>query len=239
MSNLLRVPTSVWTIGLALFFSVFMTDCHVASPSKVESPVEVVSLSEPEPKAENKLTARIFIDDKFSPIERSLVEEGLSEWERATNGAIRFIVMDREEWNSDQPVLNIPQPDPETHFTICSKDIYIIRAFSKDALVKSIEDEIKESSGKAEFNLAGFANPSCKMKFFLIVADTIGSADHFVAVTIHEMGHLLGMQHLQIADETAMFPSLDHGTSCLTALDMGQFSKIWKVNSKLLRPCKV
>jgi hypothetical protein len=175
------------------------------------------------------LKSVVHIDKKFSGIERDKIREGLREWERATNGIVKFVI--KNDWNSEDEI-ELPVPD-ENGTVKCTRDMYIVRALSTDAVVKGIEEEI-------ESTIAGYANPTCRLKFVLIVADKIDNAEKYLAVTIHEMGHMLGLQHMAIPNETSMFPGLPKSTACVTELDLKQFCAIgWKCDPAELSPCKL
>ncbi len=184
----------------------------IDEPNQSIAPVEV--------KAPTKLVAKVFIDDKFSQTERLLVEDGVQEWERATN----------------EELIYIPQIDPVTHIVHCTKDIYVARVFSQDKIVLDTQRAIKEYDG-SEVELAGYATPTCAKKYFFIVADEIDTDESFIDVTMHEMGHILGMQHTKQENMTVMYPSLDKSAQCLTHLDMVQFTEIWHADIALMRPC--
>lgn len=217
-------------VCIAVFLAVTVTNCNL-----VQKQARTVSVVE-SPSPDNKLIAKVFIDDKFSGLERESITEGVKEWERATDGTVRFNILPRGTWNVNDRLLTVPKPDSATHITHCSKDIYIVRAFSKDKLVTSIESAIKEQTGE-KIVLAGYTNSSCQVKWILIVADRIETEDVYVEVTVHEMGHMLGLRHVTLQEMTCMYPSLEYSTKCVTQLDTEQFCNIWKCDPEKMIPC--
>lgn len=184
---------------------------------------------------DNSLVLNAVIDDKFSGPERELVKKGLEEWERATSGTVRFLFAPQGSWNSNDPIL-APAADPSTGIIRCSNDVYVVRSFHTDKAIVDVETAIKEETKKT-ITIAGYAHPACRAKYFFIVADRVDNPDRYITLTIHEMGHILGLKHVEIQQMTVMYPGLPNDSSCVSLIDIVQFCQLWKCDVKEMHPC--
>ena len=175
--------------------------------------------------------SRIFIDNEFSGLETNVIIGGFAEWVRATNGLIDFHVQPKGTWEFGDglPDGNLSELKSSSD-KVCSKDIYVVRLSSKSAVIRMIE---KNTSTE----LAGYAHPGCDVKFILLVADRLRSELDFRTATIHEIGHMLGLQHFAVPGITVMYPNLGGARACVTPTDLVALCSLWRCKPEKLSPC--
>lgn len=118
------------------------------------------------------------IDSYFSPKEKALIIESFIRWQDASHGLILFHL-----GNFSINSLIRHDDDSNTWFAM-----NVIRAMSNDSVIKRAEKEL----GK---NINGLAITGKDASAALLVMDKLPSKKEFIGVTMHEIGHLLGLGH--------------------------------------------
>lgn len=152
-----------------------------------------------------------YIDENFTPQQRYGILLGLHEWVRATNGMIT--IEDRYGWTADEDMRDIPSPN-RTGLKRCTSTIHIAHAYHDFPTVK----EVEERKGPID----GLSYGDCDVKFMILVMDRISTHAELMQTTMHEMGHLLGLDHTNVPWQSVMYESDEKPAMCVTKLDLAQ-----------------
>lgn len=168
----------------------------------------------------------LHVDDGFKPEDRAIIIDAFKEWERVTNGVVRFDVSS-EPWNSDTGYVEEPEDGK------CTYVAYVYKTTSKGAVVRRIEN------GEEGVHVLGYTSSSCEGRRVAFVMDRLsGKSKTLRSVAIHEAGHLVGLDHIPVPKESIMFPSMNKAASCITELDAKQFCMIHDCDWRDVKACK-
>lgn len=128
----------------------------------------------------------VYFDPAFPAHEQELLRRSLSIWSNATEGYLRWTIRPWPEnyWEADLR-------EPEELEGECSNHLLIFRQHSDDEVVFNIETRI----GRA---ISGYANGTkrpCGTESILLVSDRLVTPLEYKQITMHEIGHILGMHH--------------------------------------------
>lgn len=167
----------------------------------------------------------IVIDSRFSGPEVALIGKSLREWEESSGGVIKFEVRAKKvDINQEISVEDVKHDEDG-----CSNLTVIVRGTSQDPFVRKIEKAIHSKIG-------GYTDKHCEMSAVIIVSDRMDNATEFKEVMTHEIGHLIGLMHIPVPEESVMFPGMDHSTPCITQLDLKELCMIYECDAKKLKP---
>lgn len=173
----------------------------------------------------------LHVDDRFTQAERAVVIDTFAEWERDTHGVVRFVVSPTK-WDSSKDEAEYSVDDENG----CTVDVFVASITSKH---KSIRDFERREGSKG--NTLGYTIHQCDVKFVAFVMDRINSykdTQLLRNVGVHEAGHLVGLAHIPVPEESIMFPSMDHAAKCPTELDMKQFCLLHGCDWHDMKSCK-
>ena len=204
-----------------LFAMAFVTSACAAAPKPV-SPAKV--------EAPDPTSYLLHVDDRFNPADRALVVDAFMEWERDTRGVVKFNVSKRK-WDSSKQA--IPEPNVK-----CTYEVYVVHRSSKDNSVTSLEAKKEKELGRP-FTVLGYAQSGCERREVALVMDRLANPVLLRNVAVHEAGHLVGLDHIPVPNESVMFPSMDKASLCPTALDMKQFCMLHKCDWHEMVSCPV
>ncbi len=122
----------------------------------------------------------LYIDPLFSGVEKTIITKSFSEWSNKTEN---FFTFEYKDWEDDFQLLN----DPDA----CNNNILISRAISTDQIVINAEIELKKGLWGYTRKLQD--KPSTYS--ILIIADKIEDENTYRLITLHEFGHVIGLQH--------------------------------------------
>lgn len=211
-------------LGALITLALFGPVCSpVALPKPKLTPVHQKD------KVPEKLHLTVYIDDKFTPQERFSVTLGIREWERATNGMIT--IQTESGWTMEDDFRDVPDRI-NVAMGRCSRSVHVARIVSENPLIQKIEEEVGTQ-------IDGFANGTCEAKYVLIVIDRNDDLDQVQQTMTHELGHLLGLEHIKVPYRTAMYPGDMKCTMCLTELDLAQLCDLpqYECDVSKLQPC--
>lgn len=141
----------------------------------------------------------VYLDPMFSGIEKDIIIKSLDEWSSVTNG---FFSYNEKPW---EEFLN---------YSTCPKKLLILRNISTDIKIINLETSI--GSG-----INGYTQPSgnnCGTDQILIVSDKLNNKYEYRFVVLHELGHVLGLQHN--TDMTVMNSNAINKISGVTQKDL-------------------
>lgn len=118
----------------------------------------------------------IYLDNSFSGIERDIILNSLNEWSKVTYGYFQY---QEKSWHE------------MSKHNECPKKLMFIRHLSEDQRIINIETSIG-------FGITGYAdrnNSECNTEQILIVADKLKTKYYYRFTVLHEIGHILKLNH--------------------------------------------
>jgi hypothetical protein len=182
-------------------------------------------------KADHVRQFTLHIDERFEKADREVVIDSFVEWENDTHGVVRFVVSPKK-WNSITDERDHSMLDENG----CTVDVYVANIDSKHKSVR----EFEKGPGTSKGNTLGYTVHNCETKFVAFIMDRIksyNSARLLRNVGVHEAGHLVGLAHIPVPDESIMFPSMDKASVCPTKLDMKQFCLMYGCDWHDMKTC--
>lgn len=177
---------------------------------------------------------KIYIDKDFSFQQKTAIINSLFMWSAASNGLL--------QWELSDSVIGRYEQLLDIKSTQCNKEIKIVPITSNDETVKKIDEEINKNSldPRDRTYIVGYYQYSCNLKFIYVVIDRIDSTEEFAGVVAHEIGHYLGLNHIQppFNAKTLMGAVENNKTAkCPTYHDMEQFCKLYSCNVADMHYC--
>jgi hypothetical protein len=156
----------------------------------------------------------IYIDRKFNPQQKNLIQLAAAEWQNKTKGIVKFTIANLPVKTLDvdnSVVINCVSPD--------DPNIILVDSFA---------------GGNAQH--LGLTDMSATIPNVKIVEARIASSHTFKSVILHELGHVIGLKHNDVNQDfnTVMFPSADFGSDNITNIDLKNFCTIYQCNYKEL-----
>lgn len=164
-------------------------------------------------------TYLLHVDKLLNAQERAIVIDSFKEWERDTLGVVRFMIAE-DGWNSDTDRMSFTGDE-------CTHDVFVISMTSNDKPVQELEKR-KGKELRDPVTLLGFTRSICEERFVVLVMDRLYDKALLRNVAVHEAGHLVGLDHIPVPNESVMFPSMDKATPRPTELDLKQFCMLYR-----------
>lgn len=167
----------------------------------------------------------VALDESFTPEEEAQIRKSLKEWNEASDGYVGFDIRQQKFDSNGKISYENVEYDEEgcTNFTL------IVRTTSETPLIKDIEGQIGTKIG-------GYTDRQCNVSAVFIVADRMKDMPTFKMVMTHELGHLIGLAHIPVPERSVMFPGMNHGTKCITELDVAQLCLLYGCDAEKIKP---
>lgn len=203
---------------LRRFFLVFalvaMTLLASCASSKPESKIPKKSVNNP--------TFTLILDKGFGGPERDILLDSFKQWERDTHGTVKFTLA---KHTYDADLEEIPELKDG-----CTYDVYVIR-------VPGIAAEVRKLDAREGAKTLGFTRSTCKQRIVVMITDRLKDSKTFRQVAVHEAGHLVGLDHIPVPNESVMFPSVDKALNCPATLDMKQLCMLYECDWRDMVVC--
>ena len=217
---------------MARLFLIFLVVlCSVATgcakPMTFSARMAELSGLVPDPKPTAKPVVELHGDTDFGQRERELIELAMKEWRLQTgNLAVASVV-----WDLDfQSAAGLQEHVDRQHHLL-----FRSMSWMKD---------VQEQDGPRAMVLAfvypsgGIHNPWGDPVRMKLVADRLDDESRFFQVTVHELGHVFGVPHVNSV-QSVMYPSYFVGkTSCLKRGDLAAFCDVNDCGSVTMYPCE-
>ena len=171
----------------------------------------------------NNPTFNLVLENSFGGPERELVLESFKQWEKDTNGIVKFTIA---KYGFDSSLEDVPEIQNG-----CSYDAYVLRVTSDSPNVRKLDN-------RNNAKVLGYTWSTCEQRVVTLVTDRLKNAKMFRQVTFHEAGHLIGLDHIPVPNESVMYPSVNKATTCATALDMKQLCELYDCDWRDMNVCK-
>lgn len=212
---MLRTAIRLFAMGILFYFVLSCTH-------QFNKPKEI--------NVERVQTFILHVDEGFTKAEKDVVIDSFVEWERDTHKIVRF-VLSTAKWNSKIDSTDSSVDDENG----CTIDVFVARIESSNKFVQEFEKRHNTNN-----NTLGLTLRQCSAKHVAFVMDRIEAYKNptlLRTVGVHEVGHVIGLDHIPVPNETVMFPSVDHVLSCPTALDMKQFCLLYGCDWHDMKSC--
>lgn len=164
----------------------------------------------------------LFLDRNFDDTEKDIIIEAALEWGQATNGIVEYDIVELPTKNK-----------------VDLKSGVLLVKVSPDYPDIQLLDQYKNSTTLGYFEGRRYS------PYIEIVADRI-STDKYKAVVLHELGHSLGLEHLEGLDnaDALMYPYtsikigdmiIPTGSDHVTEKDLIQFCSLYHCNASKLK----
>lgn len=161
-------------------------------------------------------------DIEFTPSERLDIESSMKAWKTATDGAACLSVV----WDLNFDSMESVSAHEEDHV--------ILKVNSMVSIVQSL-DELADGA------VLGFVFPPGGVKThkpvrLFLVYDRL--TNRMGEVSMHELGHTMGMQHTKDPWSVMYFASTPESPKCLTRPDMAEFCRVNECNGHSVKVCE-
>lgn len=156
----------------------------------------------------NHHTFHLMVDNTFTIEEYHIIEAAAKRWELASKGVVSFS-MERV----NKPI----DFDPSTKLWLLSVKGFVPQ--TTDVFVwnaKNTDPELTELEQTIGFSILGFSPGP----FLALTTDRM-SPEEMSTVTMHELGHVIGLKH------TRSIMTSDSNSDCISEIDMYQFCNVY------------
>lgn len=156
----------------------------------------------------------IYVSNDFGLDDMTLIEEAASEWKLETNGIVSFTII----YGFDGALYN--------SLNNKSDSMVMTRAMIDDFIINHLDKNVHSM-------VLGYFLTEFGVQNILLVPGRMLGDSYYRAVIIHEMGHSIGLPHMD-EDDTIMAPSMDRSAYHLSKKDMDWMCRVYYCDSEKL-----
>ena len=157
----------------------------------------------------------VHVDSSFTFVERLRIKRAMTTWEKASNNRISFLPI----WDVDKPGLY--KDFAKAHV---DQGIFLWRLDLNDSTHFTPIQQAKYAHFSGMFT-NGPGENSGNIVLFESVRET-----SFYKVTLHELGHVLGLDHVETKENIVMQKRVQ--SNCITTLDAALLCNLYKCKPK-------
>lgn len=150
----------------------------------------------------------LYLDTSLDEYDIFVVRSAAEEWEDVTEGKAKFKI--KENFKLDD-ISNIKY----------DKDNVIVIVVGEDSPI------IKKYDMGRDSGIVGYFATEYSVPMIILVRSRMESLNYYRAVTMHEMGHALGLRHSS-KEGTIMYPIANYASSYLTEDDLMDFCRNYR-----------
>lgn len=149
----------------------------------------------------------IYVADVFDQDDVVLIQEAAQEWERETHGLAKIDI----RYGFDMSLFESLNHQDDS--------IVMVRADVDDEIVHILDERINTT-------ILGYFLTEFGTQIILVVPDRMLGREYYRGVIMHEMGHSLGLSHLNV-DDTIMVDTMDRSSYHLSKRDIEWFCRAY------------
>lgn len=165
----------------------------------------------------------LYVSSEFDINEVMLIEDAAMQWEQATNHIVTFNIY----FNFDMKDYDKLKYSPDT--------LVITRLSKHDSLVLKLDNDTNHGTSS---HIIGYCYKDADQHYpiatLIIVWDRMTGDTYFKGTVMHEMGHALGMKHIDV-ENTLMYPYMDKASRTITDTDLVSFCNIYRCKASELK----
>lgn len=155
-------------IVLLLFALLHLTSCTNHTSTQLVEP----------PKSSTRVFSEhilYFIQPEFTQSHNTAIKSCMSEWSNKTDNTVTWEQID---WKF-------------RGYASCQKRVVFLKYSKNDLAIKYLDHYLNISLGGYTIS----TEDNCVTNYILLVSDRLDNSNNYIPVTLHEIGHLLGLQH--------------------------------------------
>lgn len=165
----------------------------------------------------NRIYKTIYIDEQFNESQIQTIKNAAKEWENSTHNIINFDIKNFDR-NYAKLITN-------------RDDVIVFLECPPDSLHLALIDEAIKKRDKNNITL-GFYDNSRIVPTIFIVNTRVKNINLYRKVSLHELGHALGLEHSEDTKNSIMYRSLDEASDGISDNDLNEFCKKYFCNLK-------
>ncbi len=152
----------------------------------------------------------VYVDRNFVDYEKREIKFAFDAWTRASNGIVQFDV----HWDVPKPYVFYKHEKPKA-----DQGIFIWQLGLYD------RSEVSEKLYNEYHSYHGLFIPGPNDSANILIFTDVVAREHFYQVVVHEIGHLIGLDHEKGHEDAIMYP---HATGdCISKWDMKALCSIY------------
>jgi len=164
----------------------------------------------------------VYYDQSLSEPSAELLEAAMDAWTEATGGAVVWRVKGHQA-RPDVPFIGD-----------CGETVRVSEALSTDpiAIAIALKSRDPDPGVPVAWTLWG-----CRVTSVIFFTDKFDDKSNFYKVALHELGHVIGLDHDKSDELTVMHHLVEEQASCITERDLKQFCNRVGCEDLVLKAC--